>query len=273
VTRVLSLVHIVLPRPRARGRRRAPMRALVTLLLAALVLGAAFLWVRDSSLVAVRDVRVSGLSSSERADVERALRDAASGMTTMHVDRGRLLAAVQGFSSVATVHVRTDFPHGMMIEVTERRPVAVVELGGTSVPVSAGGRLMRGVEAEGNLAVLHATRVAPGGRLTDRRALDAVTALAAAPPRLRARVARVSTSSKGLTLDLRSGPQLYFGTTERLDAKWLAAARVLAEPAAAGAVYLDIRVPERVAAGGLGTVEDEGTDALTPNSQAQGVNP
>ena len=32
---------------------------------------------------------------------------------------------------------------------------------------------------------------------------------------------------------------------------------MLADPAAAGATYLDLRVPERVAAGGLGPVTDE----------------
>jgi len=50
----------------------------------------------------------------------------------------------------------------------------------------------------------------------------------------------------------------------------MAAARVLAEPSAAGAVYLDVRVPRRVAAGGLGTVPQE---APTANPQAPEANP
>ena len=57
-------------------------------------------------------------------------------------------------------------------------------------------------------------------------------------------------------LDLRDGPDLIFGDARRAAAKWAAAARVLAEPSAAGATYLDLRVPERVAAGGLGPVPE-----------------
>ena len=52
-----------------------------------------------------------------------------------------------------------------------------------------------------------------------------------------------------------------------------AAARVLAEPSAAGAVYLDVRVPERVAAGGLSStdldVESSLTDPASPLAQVQ----
>ena len=61
------------------------------------------------------------------------------------------------------------------------------------------------------------------------------------------------------TIRLRNGPVLYFGTVQRLTAKWAAIARVLADPDAAGATYLDATVPERVAAGGL-----EPTATLNP---------
>ena len=70
---------------------------------------------------------------------------------------------------------------------------------------------------------------------------------------------------------MRAGPQLFFGTSARPLAKWMATARVLAEPSAAGAVYLDVRVPERVAAGGLGsapTTPDTSLDLDPANAQA-----
>ena len=64
---------------------------------------------------------------------------------------------------------------------------------------------------------------------------------------------------------MRAGPQLFFGTPNRSEAKWIATARVLAEPSSAGAVYLDVRVPERVAAGGLGTAPTTSEDSLALN--------
>ena len=75
--------------------------------------------------------------------------------------------------------------------------------------------------------------------------------LAAAPQALRARVQNAWTGGHGLTARLSHGPLLYFGTTERLAAKWTAVTRVLEDPEAAGALYLDVRIPERTAAGGL----------------------
>jgi cell division protein FtsQ len=232
---------------------RLPWRKLAIAAVVATVLGAGWLWFRDSSFVTVQDVEVIGLSSSEAPDVRRALETTARGMTTLHVDHDALEDAVAAYPSVAGLRVQADFPHAVSIEVTEREPIAEVDLAGDVVPVGAGGRLMRGVEPQRRLPVLHATRIAPGGRLTDPRALAAVNVLAAAPEPLRRRVSRIWAGPKGLSLDLRQGPALFFGSEQRAAAKWMAAARVLAEPSSVGAVYLDVRVPERVAAGGLGT--------------------
>ena len=78
-----------------------------------------------------------------------------------------------------------------------------------------------------------------------------MTLLAAAPPELRAKVSRVYAGPRGLTAPLAAGPVLYFGGADRLRAKWAAAARVLADRSSAGATYIDLRLPERPAAGGL----------------------
>ncbi len=91
-----------------------------------------------------------------------------------------------------------------------------------------------------------------------------VALLAAAPPALRARVTGVDLGSHGLTAQLSNGPALYFGPAARLAAKWIAAARVLADYTSHGATYLDLRVPERPAAGGLAPVTTATTTTTTP---------
>ncbi len=262
-----------LPRPRRLPRLRVPGRLVVALLAVVLLLGAAWMWLRDSSLVGVRDVTVIGVSSSQGAQVRSALHAAAADMTTLHVREDALEDAVRSFSSVAGLHVQSDFPHGLTIEVVERRPVAVVELGGQVIPVGANGRLMRGLKATQPLAAVKATRIAPGDRISDPAAVAAVTVLAQAPGPLRRRVSRAYTGPKGLTLAVRQGPELIFGTSAAASQKWMAAARVLAEPAAKGAVYLDVRIPGRVAAGGLGTVEEPEPDPLAPVPQVPSTNP
>jgi cell division protein FtsQ len=250
-----------------------PWRGLAVVAVVAMVLGGGFLWFRDSSFFKVQRVEVIGLSSSEAPAVRRALDATARSMTTLHLDRTSLEDAVAAYPSVAGLRIQTDFPHGVSIEVTEREPIAEVDLAGDVVPVGAGGRLMRGVKPMRKLPVLHATHLAPGGRLTDPDALAAVNVLAAAPEALRRKVSRIWSGPKGLSLDLRAGPELFFGSADRPVAKWMATARVLAESSAEGAVYLDVRVPERVAAGGLGTRPAEEADPLAPTAQGQILDP
>ena len=55
---------------------------------------------------------------------------------------------------------------------------------------------------------------------------------------------------------MRNGLLVYFGDAARPHAKWLSLARVLADPSSAGASYVDVRVPERPAAGFAGGVAD-----------------
>jgi hypothetical protein len=75
--------------------------------------------------------------------------------------------------------------------------------------------------------------------------------IAAAPRRLHRRVRRGWHDHRGLVLDLRQGPTP--GLRRRPAAsREVGGGRPRARRAsAAGAVYLDVRVPERVAAGGV----------------------
>jgi hypothetical protein len=54
---------------------------------------------------------------------------------------------------------------------------------------------------------------------------------------------------QGVTVAMRNGLLVYFGDATRPHAKWLSLARVLADPSSEGASYVDVRLPERPAAG------------------------
>lgn len=266
----MSGVRLVFPRTTVRVVRRLPLRALA-IVLAAVSLGAAgWLWLRDSSLVAVREVVITGATSSEQPRVRAALRSAARGMTTLHVDESALRAAVAPYASVAGIRAEADFPHGLTIQVLERSPIAVAKAGTERIPITADGRLLRGVRASGDLPAITLRRASPPTTTSEPRALAALTILGAAPDALRARVTQARlTSSRGLSLELRDGPRLYFGNSSRPKAKWAAAARVLADSRASGALYLDLRVPERVGAGGVGPISaDQQEVAATTNGQS-----
>ena len=230
----------------------------------AVLLGGGWMWVRDSGIARVTVVHVTGATTSERSQIASALDSAAREMTTLHVKRDILDDAVASYPSVAGLRVKTDFPHKMTIEVLEHRPVAALDVDGRRVPVSGGGIVLTGVRADNDIPSIRRKISPTEGRVTDRRTRDALAVAAAAPESLLERSDRMWWGPRGLTLDLRDGPPLIFGTSDDATAKWAAGARVLAEPSAAGATYMDLRITGRVAAGGLGPVPQE-----TPDPDAQ----
>jgi cell division protein FtsQ len=243
-------MHRAAAMPRVRSVPRLPRAAVWALAVIALLV-AGLLWFRDSSLVAVKRVTVVGLSGPETARVTAQLQDAARDMTTLHVRADQLRSVVQPYPVVKDLKISTDFPHGLRITVVENTPVAVVVAGGDKTPVAGDGRLLRGADQR-QLPVVPVNVVPAGDQVVDRVARQAIAALAAAPPTLRDRVLRASSTKQGgLTLVLDNGPDLRFGGADRLAAKWAAATAVLADSGSAGATYLDLRYPERPAAGGL----------------------
>ena len=239
-------VFLALPPQARRG-------LLVSAALLALLAGGYFGWLRNSSLVAVEEVEITGLSAPSADRIERALTAAAEDMTTLHVRPDELKQAVAGFPVVQAIHVQRDFPHGLRIRVIERRPVALLETGDERVAVAGDGTLLPDVDVAGTLPHVRADAAASGGRLSDGAARALMAVAGAAPARLLARAEGIQIQSgRGIVVELRDGPELIFGDGSRPRAKWVAASAVLAQESSQGASYLDLRIPGRPAAGGLG---------------------
>lgn len=249
-------------------RRRLPRRALLAAAALLAALAGGYLLLRDASAFSVDDVVVRGVSGPDAPRVEAALREAARDMTTLHVRTGALERAVAGFPIVEGIGVERDLPHRLTIVVHERLAVAVVDQGGRRVPLAADGRLLRGATAPDDLPTL-ALKAAPSDRVDDPQGRRLVALVAAAPRRLVRRAKRAFLGPRGLTLSMDRGPSLYFGTTDDLRGKWRAAARVLADPSAEGATYIDVRVPQRAAVGGLAPLVDPAADDPAAGTAAQ----
>lgn len=226
-------------------RRALPVLAAVGVLLALLAF-----WVRDSSFFAVEKVFVVGGSGPDAPQVETTLRRAARGMTTLNIDEDALLQSVERYPTVQGIDAERDLPNGLKITILERRPVAVVSVAGRRVPLTADGRLLKGATAPDDLPAL-AVRGGVGDRVKDDNGRRLLELVAAAPSPLRRKARRAYLGRQGLTLSMTEGPSVYFGSAQDLRAKWSAAARVLADPSAEGARYVDVRAPDRPAAGGV----------------------
>jgi cell division protein FtsQ len=205
-------------------------------------------WFRESSFVTVEQVKVTGLTTKDAPRVRAALASAAHTMTTLHVRHDVLQQAIAAYPVVRALDVRTDFPHGLTIRVIEHRAAALA--GG--VPIAGDGTILRGLPVEGSLPKLDARGVPHGNRLTEPAALHAARVAGAAPAALLPRLELIEVRAQdGIVVQMRDGPELIFGDATHVRAKWIAATRVLADPEAEGASYIDVRLPGRPAAGGL----------------------
>jgi cell division septal protein FtsQ len=207
---------------------------------------------RNSSVVAVEQVRIVGLDGHYEKNARKALNAQALTMTTLNVDGDALRASIAEFVDIAGLEYETDFPNGLTVSVDVRRPVAVVRAGSRLTGVTADGMML---ETTRNLSVLPRIDLQGGwrdGRLSGAVSLRLLTVLGAAPDVLLRRVKSIKSGARGIVVTLDKGVLLIFGDTALADVKWRSAAAVLADPEAKGVRYIDLRVADRPAIGGLG---------------------
>jgi len=261
------------------ARRRRLRLGLLAALLAAAALAGGWLLLRNSSLVSVERVHVSGVHGPEAAEIEAALGRAARQMSTLDVRTGALAAAVAPYRVVRELRATASFPHGLHIDVVEQLPVAALTVAGGRTAVAADGVVLGPALLSSSLPLLKqgqssAAALPVGRQVQGSSLLASLTLLGAAPAPLARAVARVYTGPQGVTAAMRNGLVVYFGNATRPHAKWLSLARVLADPSSAGAVYVDVRVPGRPAAGFAGSGPPEaGTTGSSPSTAATPTSP
>jgi cell division protein FtsQ len=231
-------------------KRRRTRIALICAVLALPLLGGGWLWLRQSSFVAVEHVRITGTSGPQAGAIEATLTRTAKGMSTLDVSRAALMEALARHPTVSSLRLQASFPHSLEIFVTERPAVAVLVVDGAKTAISAGGVVLGGGLVSSSLPqVGDDVTPAVGERLRNPLVLAALSVMGAAPPVLDGLAKTVYEGPHGLTVLMRNGLQVYFGDASRAHAKWLSLARVLADKSSAGASYVDVRLPERPAAG------------------------
>lgn len=130
------------------------------------------------------------------------------------------------------------------------RPVAALAAGGASTAVTSTGTVLGPARVSPSLPQIQVSREpVTGARLTDGRLRAYLRVLGAAPAPLLRLVARIYHGSHGITVKMANGLLAYFGGASRPHAKWDSFAAVMGSPAAAGATYIDLRLPERPAVG------------------------
>lgn len=194
-------------RPRRRERSKRYRRIRVLIVLPVLATVAWVLWA--SPLLSVRSVQVDGVASLTVDEV----RDAAgvrTGTPLLRVDLDAARERVARLPQVSAVEVTRGWPSSVVVTVTERRPLAVVESGGQRYLVDAEGVLFDTITGDPPAGVvpLDVRDPAPD----DRATRAGLAALASLPADVRARVvAAGARTGEDVTLTLAGGTTVLWG--------------------------------------------------------------
>jgi hypothetical protein len=131
------------------------------------------------------------------------------------------------------------------------RAVAQIGEGKRVIVVGADGRVLgsRSGKSKESLPVLP-LKEAPKGRRVKGHVREQVLILAAVPKPLRRYVAGTDYGRTGVDVVLTSGIEIRFGDARQAEAKWRAAAAVLADPSVHALSYVDVHAPSRPATKG-----------------------
>jgi cell division protein FtsQ len=219
----------------ARRLRRARPFLYAALVLA--LVGTGVWLVLFSSVLTVRDVSVRGNSTMSAVRVE-AVAKAPIGHQLARVDLAAIRARVETIPAVKAVSVSRSWPHTVVITITERTPVAVVDRGATLQAVDADGVLFgRYPRQPDDLPLVETAPDVKSEALAE--AARVVTSLRAD---IAARVDRVEVETiDRIRLRLASGRTVMWGSAEDSEEK----AAVLAVLLEQKAQEIDVSVPGR----------------------------
>ena len=216
-------------------RRWLRWRLLLAALLVLVVLGTGVFAVWFSSWLDVEEIAVSGAQTISADDV-RARADIDPGTPLARVDLERAEARIRSLAVVKNADVSRQWPDTVLIDIEEREPIAVVEIGGR----------LRGMDAEGvvfrdyNKAPPGLPRVQTEIGTTAAALREAALVISALPESLTRIVDYLQvTTVDEISLFLKDGRQVVWGSADDSATK----ARVLADLLKTKADVYDVSVP------------------------------
>lgn len=253
-------------RRRERRGRLIRLTFIATVILALALFAGYQFWLRDSSLVAVKDLTVKGLDPDDDRDkpVAEATRLAVAQMTTLHPKPDLLREDLKRFPQVAGARISTSFPSSATVTITTRRDGATIGSGSNQQLVATDGTLLGAAGDRGaDLPEIRPTGQVPDGGRLEGRDLAQALVLGGVPAKLRPYVDFSRKGPGGVEVTLSNGLVLAFGEATQVGQKWRAAAAILADPGLTDAVYVDLAVPRRPA---VKSSAQEGQDGETQSA-------
>jgi cell division protein FtsQ len=221
-------------------RRWLVWRYLLVLVLVLSLVAVGIYAVWFSTWLAVEKIEVSGAQTVEASDI-RARSGIDIGEPLVRVDLATAERRIGALAVVRSVTVTRQWPHGILVSVEERTPIAVVEIGDR----------LRGMDADG--VVFRDYKTAPPGLprvvtttgITSAALKEAAEVISALPQALTLMVDHVQVASVDqISLLLKDGREVIWGSADESDTKAEVLAPLLAT---VDAQVYDVSVPSKPA--------------------------
>lgn len=230
---------------RAQGRHRLRLLALLVSVPLVVLLG---LLALRSSWLSVHHIQVVGVRQTPARIVERAVGGALR-HPMFSLNLGALENRVDALPWVEEATVSRSWPSTLEVKVTERTPVASVQVGSSWAELDSSGRVLALVgsapSGEPSLTGSVAPGLRPGGTV-GAPMKDELAVAAALPGSLRAQIEGIGPGPDGgvqLTLAQPSSARVQIGPAVQLASKMAALQTVLAQVDLTGVTVIDVRVP------------------------------
>jgi cell division protein FtsQ len=232
---------------RRRLRLRARLKALGLLVVIA-ALSAGVLALAHSSLLAARNLVLSGTTPYSPAEIRQA-----AGITVktplVDIEDRASARAIERLPWVKSASVLRQLPDTVRVRLSERTAAAVVEAKESGKPVfwlvDGDGRVLGSVARSGLVALRGPVGSLVPGVTLDPEGRWAAEVAAASPPSLIAQTAGITVNSDSqVAMLMRSGSKALLGGPTQLPAKLVALATMLRDAQIKGGTIIDVRVPQ-----------------------------
>jgi cell division protein FtsQ len=201
---------------------------------------------RETSLFAIHRVDVTGGSRAIDTQVAQALAPLV-GKSLVGLDGAEVLQRAEALPTVVSATYDRAFPNTLRVTVVPERAVAVLRDGPAAWVVSARGRVIRPIAAQGAGTLPRiwvAEKTVRVGGLLPLELGGTLSRVLAAAGSFRTRVARAALANGQLVFHLRSGLELLLGSPSDIALKLAVAAKVL-QQLPSGTRVVDVSVPSR----------------------------
>ncbi len=276
-----------LARKRERRSFRLRLFGFIGLLLILILAATYQFWLRDSSLVGIKNLKVEGISTkdAEGKQIDQAVRTAMGEMTTLHVQPDLLDQELARFPRVAGAEIETKPPDSATVTLDIRKDGAIYGEGPDALLIATDGTVL-GPPSSDEETLPHMVESAPSGDSGDKsdespeptpkagelltgHALAQALVLGLVPAQIAPYVTESRMTADGVEVELSDGLVLLFGDASHADQKWRAAVSLIADPTFDTSSYVDLTVPRRPAVSS--GAEGEATTEELPDATADTV--